>query len=196
LARTLARGIGLYREAGLGRVWLNPPLLEDEQPGFEPPSADNRTSASVPDCKHPLIAWLRREVGVGDEQERLETLARRLSQSFEQQRRQAARWQGLPADAQFGPSRSQWGRVLECARTTPAERLPATLFAGDNAIVKPTAEGWSEHCLDPQGGQTTLAAWLQGELQQQPNATLARLVQRLAHLCRDALELDSPGAPS
>ncbi|MGH8563137.1 MAG: hypothetical protein ACREXW_03260 [Gammaproteobacteria bacterium] len=183
-----AAGLGLHRECGLGRVWINPPLLADGHPALET-STDQR--AAAPDNpaspNHPLVDWLRSQVSGNTRRQQVEQVAREIADDFETQRRKAARERGLPASEDFGPSRSQWGRVLDAARSLSGNELLARLFEGDNAIVKSESAGWGELFFDHMKmRQLSLAQWLSERLHaEQPWADLARVVQRLAHLCRE-----------
>jgi CRISPR-associated protein Csx10 len=206
-------GLGLYRECGLGRVWVDPPLLETVQPEFAPAEQRRDDGADgVPDqSKDPLILWLKEQVGGGTDRERVERLARDLATAFAAKVSSARRERGISDKEVFGPSRSQWGRVLETARVKPASELLAALFVGDDAVIKPTAEGWREVFFG-QSRSLSLAAWIESRLrvletdrardQARPDSAdaidaqlksvelkhLPRLVQRLAHHCRNDME--------
>lgn len=202
-------GLGLHREAGLGRVWVDPPLLApgdgehpyrprfdappDARPEDADPVHDETTAPADRDAalaqaaaESPLIAWLAARQEGASRGGRAEERARRLAATFETKRQAAARFKGLPADADFGPSKSQWGRVLEAARIGRPDELLELLFEGDDAIVKESAEGWLERYFE--GNQAhTLAYWLKGVLAPLPSKELPRILQRLAHRCRASL---------
>lgn len=186
LASTCANGLGLHREAGLGRVWLNPPLLDDDQPQFSPrPDTAPQTSTTARP-QSALIDWLHTQQQGSEQDDRIEQQVSELFEQFQRTLGWAAGLQGLRPDADFGPSAQQWGRVLEAARNQPAERLLNTLFQGDSAIVKPSAEGWQEQYRDQRGQPVSLAAWLQQALSGIDAGQLPRVAQQLAHRCREA----------
>lgn len=190
LLNLCADGLGLHRECGLGRVWVDPPLLETVQPRFERiDSASPRQDLSdaSPAPADPLIVWLRAQVQGEDSRERIERTARDLAYAFAAKVQQARREQGIDETAAFGPSRSQWGRVLETARSTPGATLLDTLFAGDEATIKTKAEGWRETFFD-RSRSITLAAWIEERLVAIDPKDLPRLIQRLAHHCRTDME--------
>lgn len=185
-----AGGLGLHRECGLGQVWVDPPLLDKVQPAFEPTAGQSdRGEPEPPDqANDPLIRWLKGQVEGEDSRGRIERAARDLAHEFAQGVQRARREQGIAEGESFGPSRSQWGRVLETARSKPGTALLAALFTGDEAVIKAKAEGWQETFFD-ESGPTSLAAWLQRRLAQiTETKDLSRLVQRLAHHCRNDLE--------
>jgi hypothetical protein len=184
-----AAGLGLHRECGLGRVWINPHLLAEEHPAWGP-VADQRTGPDKPALPdHPLVAWLESQVSGDARRQQIEQLARGIATDFAAQRRKAARERGLPANEDFGPSRSQWGRVLEAARSQSGDELLERLFGGNSAIIKPESEGWGEKFFDHRHkSQLTLAQWLNERLADERRQDLARLVQRLAHRCRETTE--------
>ena len=187
LAARCAGGLGLHREAGLGRVWLNPPLLDTDQPQFAPapPAAPDRAN-TPPRPKSALIDWLHTRQQQAEQRGAVDQQADELFKQFEQVLGWAASLQGLQPDADFGPSAQQWGRIDESARNHAPATLVAHLFDGDNAIVKPTAEGWKQHYRDQDGQRRTLAWWLEHALRDIDSRQLTRVTQQFAHRCRDA----------
>ncbi|HFD17049.1 MAG TPA: hypothetical protein ENJ38_12205 [Rhodospirillales bacterium] len=159
LIERLARGVGRHREAGLGRFWLDPPLLADDQPAFaappEPAAADAKPTAP-PD--HPLVAWLQ-DQGSGWKLV-AEREADRFVEDYFDTIKKARRFGGIAKDAVFGPSRSQWGQVLATARACRGNTLHGALFNGDDAVIKENGEGWD---IDIDG-RHTLAGWLRERL--------------------------------
>ncbi len=159
LIERLARGVGRYREAGLGRIWLDPPLLADKQPNFGGVPTAPRPSAP-PRPSHPLIAWLEAQ-DTGWKQQ-AEEAARSFVDAYCNLINRARRLNGIPEQADFGPSRSQWGEVMHTAKgpaAAKAETLHQALFQGKNAVIKESGEGWSIEVCDD-GQYLNLAAWL------------------------------------
>lgn len=185
----LQRGLGLYREAGLGRVWVNPPLLSNKQPTFDSTQAED--SSAVPPAKpdHPLIAWL--EAQTGDWKTEAEASAAEIAEAYREAAKSARRAAGVADGVSFAPSKSQWGRVLEAACTRAGEALFAALFEGDSAVVKTTAEGWNIE-VPPRDGEEwiTLARWLEARLafDGSDGRAYAHRVRRLAHRVRNDIE--------
>lgn len=178
----LKTGIGLYRESGLGRVWINPPLLVaathplTKQAITAPPKSGGSND--------PLIAWLKDQTT--DWRTEQDECAKQLRTNIEQQLRAARRRQGIREGVDFGPSKSQWGRVFETARTRSGQPLFAALFDGDSAVIKPSGEGWSEIVAYENGQPVRLATSLRTLLGRgdTPDTHYAYLIRRLAHLMR------------
>lgn len=192
-AQTFARlhaGIGLYREAGLGRLWVNPPLLAGPHPGFTPIPATEQAGAQRSRPSHPLLDWLSRQDS--DWKAAAETSARELARDYQEEIKNARRLHGLTARASdFGPSKSQWGRVLDAARRKEGQALFEELFSGDGAIIKSSGAGWSVKIPGPDGKLQQLASWLMEKLpcataegSAQPPASYAHLIRQLAHRVR------------
>lgn len=187
----LAAGLGLYREGGLGRVWVNPPLLARARPDFQPRPPE-RNPALPPRPDDPLLAWLDDQddswkVGVDD-------TARDLANACRQVLRDARRIAGIRPGEAFGPSPSQWGSVQEAAQRATGSELHAILFGrmgGDDAqafdgVIKSKGEGWQESVPQPGARWPTFAEWLHGQLQAHCGRRgYGRLVQALARRMRD-----------
>ncbi len=141
-------GVGLYREQGLGQIWVNPKLLDSVKPNF--PDSDrqhaqknhtqqkpeaNAKFKKIKQPDHPLIAWLQAQHNNQNQHQFIEQKAlklRDLTQSFYRSAQALAGTQ-----ERIGPSKSQWGRVMETAKqgTIP---LKQALFDTDTGICKTT----------------------------------------------------------
>ncbi len=191
LAAQLSRGIGLHREAGMGRVWVNPPLLVTMHPAFaQSPAAVAPQTKTVSAPDHPLIHWLGAQTASG--RDAIETEVRRIAKAYENAIESARRAQGYPEFAtDFYPSRSQWGSVLEAARSKNGADLYNALFHVNDGVIKSKSKGWNLE-IPPAQGQTgwiKLADWLKGEIakpgQQTQQICDAQLVQQLARRLMD-----------
>lgn len=186
-AARLHAGIGLHREAGLGRLWVNPPLLADKHPDFEQAGAVADLTIAEPAPPDPLIAWL--DVQGGDWKAEAERSGLALADWYIKLLVEARRIAGVSPKLAFGPSKSQWGRVLEAAREHDGKRLFDVLFSGDSAVIKPKAEGWSEEVPVQIGKWERLADWLQGQLPHDAaQRGYAHKVRRLARRVRDDID--------
>jgi hypothetical protein len=188
LTAQLSRGIGLHREAGLGRVWVNPPLLATEHPAFGAPQAAAVTQPpAVPRPDHPLIEWLSRQTSTS--REAIDARVHEITEEYHKAIAAARREKGYPNYAtDFYPSRSQWGSVLEAARARDGQDLYRALFEGNDAIIKRTGKGWNLEVRPPQGRsqRDPLADWLKHYLADPSAQTCdARLVQQLARRLMD-----------
>jgi hypothetical protein len=184
VAERLSQGIGLHREAGLGRVWVNPPLLATEHPVFaSAPQVTDSKPASPPD--HPLIRWLEQgAVSTDDVEERVGKMVEEYRAVIESAR--LAKGYTLEA-SDFYPSRTQWGSVLEAARSKRGSDLYASLFGG-NGVIKPSGKGWDLEIPPTTGkdGWTKLADWLKARLPPSSQQTCdAPFVQQLARRLMD-----------
>lgn len=185
----LCAGIGLHREAGLGRLWINPPLLAGKHPHFADlksvKPAMPRIAPQRPN--DPLIAWL--EDQSGDWKTEAEQTALQLADDYRKLMQRARQAAGVVTELSFGPSKSQWGRVLEAARERDGQALFDTLFNGDSAIVKSTGEGWDEEVPVKTGNWQRLADWLKERLtEQRTDRGYAHSVRRLARRIRDDID--------
>lgn len=186
----LQRGVGLYREAGLGRLWVNPPLLMGEHPEFTvslpmPIAKDNKLKR--PD--HPLLDWL--EDRSDDWKVRADQRAQRLADVYRDAVSRARKAAGVAPGVNFAPSKSQWGRILEAARHNQGQNLFDELFKGDAAVVKDKAEGWNIEIPPERSGHwQKLASWLEAQLALDNSSPreYAHTVRRLAHRVRDDIE--------
>lgn len=185
---SLQQGVGLYREAGLGRLWVNPPLLADKHPAFNTRQQVQATSLPErPD--HPLLDWLD-DQGEGwkidaDQQ------AQQLAESYRNAVSRARKAAGIAQDVNFGSSRSQWGRILEVARHRQGSDLFNELFHGGAAVVKETAEGWNIDIPPAQGEEwRKLADWMRAHLAVENSSPreYAHKLRRLAHRVRDDID--------
>lgn len=176
----LETGIGLYREAGLGRVWIEPPLLAETR--YPLPKHEDAPATKSEAPPHLLLTWLRDQTS--DWRTRLDKRAKALAIEIEGQLRAGRRRAGIREDEDFGPSKSQWGRVLEAARNHGGQALQDTLFSGDSAVIKRSGEGWGEIVDYENGSPIHLATWLRDRFAptNTPDAHHAYLIRRLAHL--------------
>lgn len=182
---TLQAGISQHREAGLGRLWVNPPLLATPNPVFSASASaqDVRPQPTRPD--HPLIVWLEAQNSAW--KTAAEERAREIATKFHDALDNARRAAGVPEHAtDFGPSKSQWGKVLEAARQCGGHALYDKLFEGDGAVIKKDMPGWKVETPLRPGEWKTLAAWLREQLapDNQSDAQYAHLVRSLAHHVR------------
>ncbi len=184
----LEKGVGLYREAGLGRLWIDPPLLRDEHPAFAGRSAAKPDTTTAPEPDHPLVGWLKAAAGV-DWKTEAEQKAREFEKTYLEKLDESRHINGIPDRVAYGPSSSQWGTVLEKARSATGDALHRALFEGDDAVIKPKGEGWDIEVKDDQGYHS-LAAWLKGQFARHntdPKA-YAHFVRLLARRLQDHID--------
>lgn len=188
---TLPRAFGLWREAGLGRVAVNPAMLEGEHPRFEEAVESTPVAAPTrPDS--PLLDWLE-EIRVRADlareiDEKVEAMARELLDHL------------YPGVVRLGaagvapPGKTQWGRLRELASAaSDGGRLMSALFEGDGPLKKENNDDWNAVTADGQGNVTTLREWLKARLDAERADARPLLVVRLARRMADELQSMASG---
>lgn len=139
-------GLGIERQAGLGQVWLNPPLLADEQPKFDD-SAQPLITTSAKDeqgndpPKPALITWLESQQKQNSTQQKFAREARQIARTYQVLMQSARGLKGLDKEVHIGPSQSQWGAVLAAAKSR--QSLETFINATDGSF-KVKGEGWKD----------------------------------------------------
>jgi hypothetical protein len=183
-AQHLQRGIGLHRQAGLGRVWVNPPLLMHPQPQFAAPAQRPAEAAPGAAPEHALVDWLNNRMPSPktDIEDWVNAIVARYFDAIEAARNAL----GYPDFAtDFYPSRAQWGSVYEAARTRNGADLYRALFQGDGAIIKKQGKGWGLEFPPSKGKWNSLADWLKNEIAGAQQTCDARQVRQLARRLMD-----------
>lgn len=192
LEARVARGLGLYREAGLGRCALAPALLATRHPQFGPalPVAPAAKADPQPEAPgHPLARWL---VGAAEHRSRQGSMRQWAGEAvgeLELLERNARRLSGLREEQPASPSRSHWGRVADAARRADAaanghRRLCEELFAEVGAVCRAHDEDWGRQTASAFGQPLTYRDWLRSKVAERPEdspsaiALLAELAQR------------------
>ncbi len=175
----LEKGVGCYREAGLGRLWIDPPLLAGEQPEFAKHDESGSKTEIVAEPRHPLVKWLKAAAGISWKQE-AEQWARAFEKTYLDVLNASRRLHGIPEQVSFGPSRSQWGTVLEKAKSATGDALHRRLFDGGDAVIKPKGEGWD---IEVKEGDRylTVADWLKDQFAEKNTNEKNTNPKRYAH---------------
>jgi hypothetical protein len=140
----IAAGLGVERQAGLGQVWLNPPLLADKQPHFEKSVAslaDKAKELPKPAKEPELIAWLRKQQSDSGSKQNFARDAKRIARGYQALMESTRGLKGLDASVHVGPSHSQWGAVLAAAKS---RRELETFMNATDGSFKPRGEGWKD----------------------------------------------------
>ena len=176
----IAAGLGVERQAGLGQVWLNPPLLAGEKPHFEKsvaPLADEANELPKPAKEPDLIAWLRKQQGDKDSRQGFAREAKDIARTYKSLMQNARDLKGLDTSVHVGPSHSQWGAVLAAAKSRGD--LQIFMNATDGSF-KPKGEGWKDEFW--QGEQlVSFYDWFKQHYRQQNNT------QFIQHLVREIM---------
>jgi len=177
----LAAGVGLYREAGLGWVSVDPKLLAKPEPAFSE-CRDSTDSQSTSRPNHPLIAWLeaerKQEIGRRADEQQTQSLREALNERY----RLARAYAGVPEHLPIGPSPAQWGTLYEAVRKDDSQDLDglrARLFVGNNALCKAAGENWQDPFFDDQGLRTFFD-WFKAAAETLPSVQALRLFTREA----------------
>jgi CRISPR-associated protein Csx10 len=188
----LASGIGAYREAGLGQLWVNPPLLASatvKTAQLKEPAEPAQMKAPVTN----LITWLKQQP-VTDNSE-VDTKVRELITELAGLYRTARQYVGALRGVDIGPGKTQWGRVGNVAKLSDANaaNIMKLLFGNeplnrspkDDRVCK--GDDWSADTFEVDAKKpgdsvnTTFAIWLHKKLDEHKNRQdFVLLVQKLA----------------
>lgn len=179
VAQECARGLGLYRECGLGEVLANHPLLAGARPGFAPASeaAETQPGKETAEPQAAIVAWLKEQAtraGTGEQnRRRAEQWAAALGKLY----RAAMALVGADMPGEVGPSRSQWGQVRALAdQAGDMAQLRSSLFDADKGYCRPKTSkqpakgaepairdsGWPAPLMGQDAG--TFGTWLEREV--------------------------------
>ncbi len=191
LADRIGKGLGLYREAGLGHCVLAPALLATRHPEFGAaspvPVPAGLPVPPIPD--HPVANWLLDAAENRSVRGGMRQWAGQAVGELDRLERNARRLNGLREDQPASPSRSRWGRVAEAARRANAsvngyQRLREELFTEVNLICQLHDQDWSRPTADSDGQALNYRDWLEAKMAERPDdapsaiGLLAELAQR------------------
>ncbi|HAT51357.1 MAG: hypothetical protein HQL07_08060 [Nitrospirae bacterium] len=144
----LDRGLGVHREAGLGRVIANPPLLLQQPVVFNPTSSPFPSVRVVETTEdHPLIHWLQKRVSGTEQRDEGAHLAETMRPRLVSLYQNARKLNGIPDTTPVGPGASQWNGVMTRARMAKDDTtLLEGLFGGGGI-------GKDGLCSERAGGQ-------------------------------------------
>ena len=189
IAGRIARGLGLYREAGLGRCVLEPALLATWHPEFTATAQPSPIPPAPPAPDHPLARWLVETTENRSLQGGTQHWAKQALTELDQLERNARRLSGLREDQSASPGRSLWGRVAEAARRATGSNheyksLHNELFGEANSVCTSHQADWYQLTADVNGQPLTYRDWLEHKMAERPNdaasaiCLLAELAQR------------------
>jgi CRISPR-associated protein Csx10 len=187
----LLSGIGLYRENGLGQVFVNKP--HTTQATFQIQKAETpKPNTQQTTVSHPLVDWLDKQhkskTGFDSIRQVAKTEAEKLYPFYVSHRGML----GLDESIAVGPSKSQWGSVLAAAKTARSNKsLTEKLFVGADAIVK-DKKGWEDKFWHD-NTLTSFNAWFK-HLCDQHSHDLIAFVQHFAREAQQTLNTTQKGA--
>ncbi len=173
----IARGLGSFLEAGLGKVWLEPPLLKQTKPDFsrEPKGkdlsffGDNQANHAQ---KSDLIVWLGKQTEQSQGRQSVKENARELAVKYKQRLDSARKLKGLDDKTPIGPSASQWGSVGEAAKNAKNEvEIYSSLFDDNEGCCKYKAPGWKDEFFS-HTHDNSFAAWIRKVWEEYPDRRL------------------------
>ncbi len=190
IIQKLQAGVGLYRQAGLGQVWVNPPLLLTPQPSLESALVVDKVTAPKP--PNTLLAkWIMAHVEQSSQAQIIEETVDQWISTLRLLYRSAQLLTSAPQGVLVGPSPTQWGRVLELAKTPnlTAANIRAMLFTDERAICKEHDPDWtSQVFLGSHNNLQNFRHWLQQQVESTPDeelpVLLAQFARRAVHLAR------------
>lgn len=180
--KKLESGVGLYRQVGLGQVWVNPPLLATPQPRLESaPVVTMTTAPQPPDA--PLAKWLLAQVEQTNQAQLIEETAKQWIITLKLLYRSAQLLATVPVGGWVGPSVTQWGRVLELAKTpnVTATTIRTRLLTDERAICKTHDPDWTAQVLlEEQKELHNFRQWLQQQVEATSDDVLPALLAQVA----------------
>ncbi|HDN26474.1 MAG TPA: hypothetical protein ENG03_05160 [Thioploca sp.] len=202
----------MYRQTGLGRVWVNPKLLASETLTFgrgkefeklerpRPPKG-NTNSQTEPD--HPVLRYLNKRKVQASDTGTIEKTANEWKKGLESLYNSASSLSYIPAGTCPGPTATQWGQVMEVAKnTTSVQTLIDKLFAGEHAVCKEHDLQWSKLVITGQSNIDNFSKWLKNKIHEWLNnktntekdkELLPQIVARFARLAMDVAREKTQG---
>lgn len=214
LLKIQTQGIGLYRQNGLGWVWVNPNCLAKTKPTFsrtnELSLLSSRPNLPPEPSDNPLYNYLIARKNRVSNSRKIEKKAREWANELagvnEQEEanikkpknkdKKTSLYEIARALEPFltcvGPNRHQWSRVMQAAQKIIQKQetvvvLRSTLFEGKHAICKTGDSQWSKRVyLGRDSKIDSFRAWFKEKLDE-PGVT-PELVARFARLAMDVAE--------
>ena len=150
----LKQGIGADRTVGLGHIWVNPPLLTTVQPVFteapqEIPKAKEKPRSNTQSTESPLITWLDNSAGKSNAAEL--QAAREDIKEYLDILSNARQIEGKTQSEKIGPSRSQWGALLQKTKTYKSNCSADELldFVEKENVMQHSMDGWKDRYCKP-----------------------------------------------
>lgn len=200
---SLQQGIGVYREAGLGQVEVQHPLLKDINPvAMHEPKCQQLATPEMPN--HPLAQFLnqlhqRSKASRADRQ-----YAEQKAQELEKLYQRAYSYAAVESTVDLGPSASQWSRIAEAGKQYQSNQDRPKLFSklfGDpsnkdenmqDTICKQKDEAWGVITFDNDNRELTFREWLlktlKNEKVQQPGMVATLLARMASNIVKQSKE--------
>ena len=194
-----SRWVGTGNEAGLGRVWANPPALESAQletwdAGWVETAA--ATAADLSEPEQGLLDWLTaRRTALHDRLDSEDDVAALLAE-VRGHYQAAIAFAGAAAEASIGPGVSQWRQVATAVSAARKRQvLEDLLFGEKSGIAREDDEDWKQRFGT--GAAATFHGWLRQQVRARLHAVAMdapipaparRTLHRLANAVADWLQ--------
>lgn len=183
----LEAGLGEGVETGLGQVWVNPPLLAETNPSFEP--LNNATAKAAPAVAPAnaqtslLLRRLQQRQQRRQPQEDAQKAASKIFDALLKRVAQARRYLGLAPGQNPFPSASQWGRLRGWAADPELAdtQLYDKVVNGVNALWREAGTGDKEwNVAYGLGPDDRLDRWLRQQILQVDEGLRREVLGQLA----------------
>lgn len=187
LIKKLQQGVGLYRQAGLGQVWLNPALLSKPKPILQK-SIKRKVARKFEAPNLPLANWLQTEVKQNSETVDIEDESKKWLKKLELLYRSAHLLAAAPVGVRIGPSATQWGRVRELAIRPKMTKkvIKQVLFTDEHPICRKNDPEWTAQVYVEAEKSQNFQDWLKTLIDKTEAEKLPAL---LAQIARQAIDI-------
>lgn len=139
------RSLGRHVEGGLGRVWIDPPLLREPSLTLSEAGAAATAVAPAKTPPSPLLDWFLGRAKASQHAQAADQPAAELLRALEKLYQAARSESGLPDSVPVGPSTAQWRDVANCADGRPDDdTLMHALFDSGTGIARADRPGWKD----------------------------------------------------
>jgi hypothetical protein len=183
-----SQGIGLYRQNGLGRIWINPKLLAEKTPKFNSVKREKKTSFRLKEPNHLILRYLNKRKGQSSEISTIEKQAKEWLDELARLYRSAVGLSYTPVGTCPGPTATQWGQVMEKAKqASSVQELSEILFVGEHAVCKENDALWGKRIfIKDKPKFDNFRLWLKQKIKtEKQQKILLQIVARFARLARD-----------
>ncbi|HAI70276.1 MAG TPA: hypothetical protein DCM38_12680, partial [Gammaproteobacteria bacterium] len=199
------QGIGLYRQAGLGRVWINPPILMAKNPRdyFSPISSRVLKKPKVLQAPEEdlIYRYLAKRTQQFSDSNWIEIQIKKWVDELVTLYQSARSLSYTPIGVCPGPTPTQWGQVMDIAKTaSTVDELISKLFEA-HGVCKADDPQWTKriYLKDKSGKNKSniddFRKWLRDEKigNETKQDLLPQIVARFARLAIDVARDQSTG---
>jgi len=194
------QGIGLYRQAGLGRVWINPPILTAENPRnyFSKISSRLRKKPKARQAPEEdlIYRYLAKRAEQFSESDLIEKRLKKWVDELVTLYQSARSLSYTPIGVCPGPTPTQWGQVMEIAKTaSTVDELTSKLFEA-HGVCKADDPQWTKRIyLEKKSDIDDFRKWLRDDKisNEDRQHLLPQIVARFARLAIDVAREQSTG---